>query len=267
MKKLLLALLCAAPIAVAQDDCGSCDSADSKSADVKSADSKCCPDADACVDKLADTRKDLNTWKSDRKQLSRIERDLLRSARKTLTTKDASMKALAPTFAAQADLLAALAALEAAAMSENAKVAKELALTFRAMARTAAGKKDAYPAPALKTTADIKVALKKAEADAKAAQALWAKAKKTKLSDEDAAAIKDALDLTRQTSPRMRALAKNADVAGKAMGALKCDKATADGDPRPAIMKAAKSLQDLSSPYFEGVELSTPKPMAPAPST
>ena len=37
-------------MAVAQDDCGSCDTAD-----VKSADSKCCPDADACVDTLADT--------------------------------------------------------------------------------------------------------------------------------------------------------------------------------------------------------------------
>ena len=55
MKKLLLALLCATPMAVAQDDCRSCDSAGSK----------CCPDAAACVDTLADTRKDLNTWKSD----------------------------------------------------------------------------------------------------------------------------------------------------------------------------------------------------------
>ena len=149
-------------MAVAQDDCAPCDSTAS------AADS--CADSKACVDKLATARKDLGSWKTDRKKLSRIERDLIRSATKTLQTKDASMKALAPTFAAQADLLLALSAIET--NSENAKVANELSLTFRAMARTAAGKKDAYPAPSIKTIADIKVALKKAEQDSKKASGL-----------------------------------------------------------------------------------------------
>ena len=254
MNKLLIALLVAAPMVVAQDDCGSCET---------TADS--CADAKACVDTLATTRKDLGSWKSDRKKLSRIERDLIRSAAKTLQTKDASMKALAPTFAAQADLLLALSAIET--NSENAKVANELSLTFRAMARTAAGKKDAYPAPAIKSMDDIKAALKKAETDAKKASELWAAAKKVKLSEEDATSVKDALDLMKQSSPRMRALARNSDVVGKAMGKLKCDKANGEGDPRPAIMKTAKNLHGLATPYFKGVTLTAPAPMAPAPST
>ena len=257
MKKLLIALLCASPMAVAQDDCKPCDKSEA-----------CCDDAKACATTLADTRKDLETWKSEKKKLSRVERDLLKSARRTLSSKDARMQALAPTFAAQADLLAAYAALESMSPeAKNAKVVHEMSLTYRAMARTVAGKKDAYPEPSLKDAAAIKAALVKAEADAQKAEQLWMAAAKAELSKEDAAAVADAIKLVQKTSPRMRALAKNSQALDGAMKGLKCESKNSEGDPRPAIMKTAKSLQDHASPYFKGVVLTAPKPMAPAPST
>ena len=67
---------------------------------------------------------------------------------------------------------------------------------------------------------------------------------------------------------------KNAGVVGKAYGSLDCgngkDSAggdSADGDPRAALMKTAKELHALATPYLEGVNLEKPQPMAPAPST
>jgi len=260
MKKLLLALLAAAPLALAQDDCSSCD-------DTKAS---CCDDAQACATDLKTARKDLSSWRADYKKLSRIERDSLKAARSDLLANDAGMKALAPTYGAQADMLAALAAIERMGSKEptkNAKLASEMSATYRAMARALAGKKS-YPAPSLKNAEEIKVALKKAEADALAAKKLWAAAKNAKLSQTDADAVAAAQKLLKQTSPRIRAVALNSNAVGKGYGGLDCDaKGTPDGDPRPALMKNSKELHELSAPYLKGVNLEKPKPMAPAPST
>lgn len=251
MKKLLLALLAAAPLAIAQDECSPCD------------------DAKDCATDLKTARKDLSSWRSDYKKLSRIERDSLKAARADLIAKDAHMKALAPTFGAQADMLAALAAIErmgAKDVTSNAKIANEMSATYRAMARALAGKKS-YPAPKLTTTEEIKAALKKAESDAAKAKKMWMAAAKAKPSADDAKAIADAQKLMKQASPRMRAIALNANAVAKGYKGLDCGKDTADGDPRPALMKTSKSLHDMAAPYFKGVALTKPKPMAPAPST
>ena len=128
------------------------------------------------------------------------------------------MKALAPTFGAQADMLAALAAIErlgAKTESKNAKMAAEMSATYRAMARALAGKK-AYPAPSLSSAEEIKTALKKIEADAKKAQKLWADAAKATVSDEDKATIAAAQKVMKKGSPRMRAIALNATAVMKA---------------------------------------------------
>ena len=265
MKHLLLALLVAAPVAFAQDDCSDCDKSNG--------DKSCCPDekgdAGACADKLATARKDLSAWKLDYKKLSRIERDTLKAARRDLLAKDARMKALAPTFGAQADMLAALAAIErmgSKEVTQNAKIAAEMSATYRAMARALAGKKS-YPAPKLTSTEEIKATLKKVEAEVAAAKKLWAEAQKATPSAEDKDAIAAAQKVLKQGSPRLRAIAINSNLVGKGYGALDCGKDAADGDPRHALMKNSKELQKLAAPYFKGVNLEKPKPLAPAPST
>ena len=257
----LSGFLLVAPPALAQDDCSSCQSGCS---DCDSA-----PAGKSSCDELTKARKELSTWKTDLRGLSRVERNALKGAHKTLMTKDAAAQALAPTFGAAADLLAILAALDMAVAkdeSECSKVANEMSATYRAMAQALAGK-NSYPAPSLKTTDELKVALKKCDADAKKAQALWVQVKKTELSTEDAAAIADAKKLLQQASPRMRALAINSTAAGSVIKAFKCTEAKAEGDMRPALMKTAKSLHASAAPYFKNVVLEKPQPMAPAPST
>ncbi|MHC4956636.1 MAG: hypothetical protein ACYTGZ_22585 [Planctomycetota bacterium] len=268
LKHSLVALLVATPLAFAQGDCSDCsDCTDCTDIDIVM--KKKGVDCAAVTAKLVDARKDLTSWKREYKKLSGIERDTLRAAKQDLMTKDACMKALAPTFGAQADLLAALAAIEALGAKKetsNAKIATEMSNTYRAMAKALAGKKS-YPAPSLKTVDEIKSVLKKAEQDATKAKTAWAAAKKAKLEKADADAIAAALKLMKQGSPRLRAVAKNADAVGKAFDGLDCGKANADGDPRPAVMKTAKELHALAAPYLDGVNLEKPKPMAPAPST
>ena len=261
MKKILLTLLAAAPIAFAQSDCGSCD-------DTKAV--ACDTDAKACSTDLATARKDLSSWKADYKKMSRIERDSLKAARSDLLSKDMSMKALAPTFGAQADMLAALAAIERMGSKEstqNAQLASEMSKTYRAMARALAGK-DSYPAPKLDSTDDLKTVLKNAAAEAAKAKEMWAAAKTAKLSAEDTKAIEAARKLMKQSSPRMRAIALNAGAVMKGYKGLNCGGETAaDGDPRPMLMKTSKELHKMAAPYFAGVKMEKPKPEAPAPST
>lgn len=262
MTKFLLALLLFAPLALAGDD--GCDSCEDGSCEggvcVQKAGEK-----DACAE-LATARKDLSAWKGELKGLSRVERNALKAATKTLDENDAAFKALAPTFGAAADSLAILAALESAVAEKDAKAAKlaaELSTTYRAMAQALAGK-DSFPAPALGTAEELKAALKKCESDAANVKALWAKAGEAKPSDEIAAALK----LMNQASPRMRALALNANAASEALKGLKCAKASgAEGDMRPALTKTAQSLHAMALPYFKNVKLEKPQKMAPAPST
>jgi len=250
MTRYLLACLLFVPPVLAQDDCGPCDTA--------------CDSKD-CATELATARKELSTWKSDMKGLSRVERNALKGAEKTVHSNCAKTKALAPTFGAAADTLAVLAAMETAVAGERtdtAKVAAELAKTYRAMAQAIAGK-DSYPAPKLSTTDELKAAVKKADAEAKKARDLWAKAGEQETSSE----VKDAMKLLRQASPRMRALAVNANAAAKAMKAVKCEAKSAEADMRPALVKTAQSLHAAAAPYFKNVKLEKPEPMAPAPST
>lgn len=266
MTKYLLALLLCAPLAFAgDDDCKSCEGGKCESGcDEKAGDKSACPDT-ACAE-LATARKELSSWKSERKGLSRVERNALTSAMNTLEQNDAAFKALAPTFGAAADSLAILAALESAVAEKDGKSAKlagELSATYRAMAQTLAGK-ESYPAPALGTAEELKAALKKCDADASKIKEMWAKAGEAKPSDEVAAALK----LLNEASPRMRALALNANAAGDAFKGLKCAKASgAEGDMRPALMKTAQSLHAMAAPYFKNVKLEKPEKMAPAPST
>jgi hypothetical protein len=246
-------------LGLAQDDCGSCESECDTGCDK----AKVC-DKTACSD-LVTARKELSSWKTDLKGLSRVERNALKGATKTLMTKDATSQALAPTFGATADMLDILAALDSAIAKKETgsiKVTRELATTYRAMAQAIAGKKS-YPAPALNTTEEIKVALKKCQEDAKKVQALWAKAGEAKADEEVAAALK----LVKQAHPRMRALAVNMNANAKAMKAIKCEKASAEGDMRPMLMKTAKEFHAAAAPYFKNVKMEKPEPMAPAPST
>jgi len=258
MMRHLLALLLFAPLVVAGDDCGSCEGTEKDQADC----------ATTCADKTASletARKELSTWKGELKGLSRVERNALKAAEKTLAENDLASKALAPTFGAAADGMAILAALESAVApkSDVAKLAHDMSETYRAMARTIAGS-EAYPAPALGTADELKAAIKKYEADAKAAEAMWKKVGEAKQTDE----VKAAMKLVEQASPQLRALAYNSRAAGDAYKALKCTKGeNAEGDPRPAVAKSAQSLQTLAAPYFKNVKLEKPEKMAPAPST
>ncbi|MHC4850256.1 MAG: hypothetical protein ACYTEG_17655 [Planctomycetota bacterium] len=262
MTRLLLALLLIAPLGLAQDDCDSCGSGCSD-CDSKSEKTTACSKT-ACAD-LATARKELSTWRTELKGLSRVERNALKGASKTLMEKDVASQALAPTFGATADMLDILAALDSAIAkkeTDSIKLTREMATSYRAMAKAIAGKKS-YPAPALGTTEELKAALVKCQDDAKKVKALWVKAGEAKADEEVTAALK----LIRQADPRMRALAVNAKATGGAIKAMKCEKASAEGDMRPALMKTAKEFHAAAAPYFKAVKLEKPEPMAPAPST
>jgi hypothetical protein len=264
--RFLITLLLCAPFALAGDDCGACEGGDCGDCkgDAKVAKADCKADCGTKCSELASARKELDTWKGELKGLSRVERNALKAAEKTLAENDAATKALAPTFGAAADSMALLAALESAVSEKSAvaKLAHDMSKTYRAMAQAIAGD-DSYKAPALGTAEELKAAIKKCEAHAKAVEAMWKKAGEAKRSDE----VKTAMKLVAQASPRMRALAMNANTAGDAFVALKCTKAEAEGDMRPALAKTAKSLHALAAPYFKNVKLEKPEKMAPAPST
>ena len=268
MKNIFFALLVLPAIAWAQDakpeksaDCDkSADCATASDCETKCGDAKACDTKAAC---LTTARKDLSTWKTELRSLSRVERDSIMSANKTVFAKSPSAKAIAPTFGATADMLAIMAKLD----SKMGKQAMELSNSYRAMAQAIAGK-SAYPAPKLSNMEEIKAAMKKAEKDANKATAMWTAAKKTQLSKEDADAVAASMKVLNAGCPRMRALAVNNKAIQSNMKKMKCgDDVKADGDPRIMMMKMVTSLNASSAPFFAKVNMEKPEPMAPAPSS
>ena len=261
MSKLLLLILLAPALTFAQDDCtdceSGCDDCATETADVK--DSDC--DAKPGIP-LATARKDLSTWRTELRGLSRIERDSIKSASKTVFAKDVNAQALAPTFGATADLLAILARVDSGA-SKNAAA---LSASYRAMAQAIAGKKS-YPVQPMTNATEMKAAMVKAQKDAKAAQKMWAKAKKTIVSKEDAKLIADSLTVLNAGCPRMRALAVNVQSTGAAIKTVKLSTEAPDGDPAGAMLKTVQSLHTSAAPFFAKVTLEKPEVMAPAPSS
>lgn len=250
-------------VSKAQDDCSGCDS--------DTADAKACDTAKKDVAKsdatktvavaipLANARKDLSSWRTELLGLSRIERDLIKSASKTVFEKDVNAKALAPTFGAAADLLAILARVDSGA-AENAVA---LSTSYRAMAQALAGK-DSYSAQPMSNATEMKAAMVKAMKDSAAAQKMWAKAKKTLVSKEDAQLIADSMKLLNAGSPRMRALATNLTATGMAVKSVKLSDDAPDGDPAGAMLKSVQSLQMSAAPFFAKVNTEKPAVMAPA---
>jgi len=265
MSKFLLIFLLAPALTFAQDDCSDCakgcDDCATETADAESSEVLDCFDAKPTI-ALATARKDLSTWRTELRGLSRIERDSIKSASKAVFAKDVNAKALAPTFGATADLLAILARVDTGA----ARNAAALSASYRAMAQAIAGKKS-YPAQPMTNAKEMKAAMVKAQKDAKAAQALWASAKTTKLSDDDAKLVADSLKVLNAGCPRMRALAVNVNSTGAAIKSVKLSDEAPDGDPAGAMLKTIQSLHASTAPFFAKVTLEKPEVMAPAPST
>ena len=257
-------MLLAPALTFAQDDCTDCEKGcgdcATETAEAKSSVTGDC-DAKPAIP-LATARKDLSTWRTELRGLSRIERDSIKSASKTVFAKDANAKALAPTFGATADLLAILARVDSGA-SKNAAT---LSASYRAMAQALAGKKS-YPAQPMTNAKEMKAAMVKAQKDAKAAKALWVNAKKAKLSDDDAKLVAASMKVLNAGCPRMRALAVNVNSTGAAIKTVKLSDEAPDGDPAGAMLKTIQSLHGSAAPFFAKVTLEKPEVMAPAPST
>lgn len=180
----------------------------------------------AASDDLAETlriaRERLDVARGEFKKLAMVEKEALRDARKTFAA-TARGRALAPAFAAAADLLEGASGDEA--------LLTRMARSYRAMA----DELDKKVAPEAK--ADALNLLEEGAAEKQGAEA------------------KAAWNLLKRGDPRYRALAANMEALKAALSSLG-ERDGAKGKALAAVAKLNKALE----PYFEGVDTAPPAP-------
>ncbi|MFI5404017.1 MAG: hypothetical protein ACHQ1G_13845 [Planctomycetota bacterium] len=180
----------------------------------------------AASDDLAETlriaRERLDVARGEFKKLAMVEKEALRDARKTVAA-TARGRALAPAFAAAADLL------EGASGDEALLI--RMVRSYRAMS----DELDKKVAPEAKADALNLLEEGAAEKQGDEARAAW--------------------NLLKRGDPRYRALAANMEALKAALSSLG-ERDGAKGQALAAVAKLNKALE----PYFEGVDTTPPAP-------